>query len=142
MRQIRALFLRHRELAAYAAAGVFTTVVNYVVYSILTVFWALGITMSNIIAWAASVLVAFLTNKAFVFQKGDWSFEAVIREGVMFAGSRLLSGAVAIGLLPVLMALGVTQSIFGIPGFAAKFLAECVALILSYLLSKYAVFKK
>ena len=57
-------------------------------------------------------------------------------------GSRLLSGAVEIGLVPVLMGLGVTQSVLGIPGFAAKFLAECVALVLSYFLSKYAVFRK
>lgn len=31
----------------------------------------------------------------------------------MFVGSRLLSGAVAIGLVPVLMALGITQSVLG-----------------------------
>lgn len=141
-KKIKVLFLRHRELAAYGAAGVFTTMVNYAVYSILTVLCGLGITLSNSIAWAMSVLAAFLTNKAFVFRKMDWSLGAVLHEGAMFIGSRLLSGAVAIGLVPVLMALGVTQNVLGIPGFAAKFLAECVALILSYILSKYAVFKK
>ena len=142
MRTVKALLLQYRELAAYAAAGVLPTAVNYIVYSILTVRCGLGITLSNTIDWAASVLVAFLTNKTFVFQKGDWSPGAVLREGAMFVGSRLLSGMVAIGLVPVLMALGVTQSVFGVPGFAAKFLAECVALVLSYFLSKYAVFRK
>lgn len=142
MRKIKALLLKNRELAAYIAAGVLTTAVNYAVYSALTVLCGLGVTLSNTIAWAVSVLVAFLTNKAFVFQKGDWSPGTLLREGAMFAGSRVLSGAVAIGLTPVLMHLGVTWSVLGVPGFAAKFLAECAALVLSYFLSKYAVFKK
>lgn len=142
MRKIKAFLVQHRELAAYAAAGVFTTAVNYAVYSVLTVFCGLGITLSNVIAWAAAVLTAFLTNKVFVFQKRGWDPGTVLREGAMFVGSRLLSGAVGIGLVPVLMRLGVTQSVLGIPGFAAKFLAECAALVLSYFLSKYTVFRK
>lgn len=142
MRKIKALLLKNRELAAYVAAGVLTTAVNYAVYAALTVFAHLGVTLSNVIAWAVSVLVAFLTNKAFVFQKGDWSPRALMREGGMFVGSRLLSGAVGVGLVPVLMRLGVDQRVLGVPGFAAKFLAECIALVLSYFLSKYAVFRK
>lgn len=124
------------------AAGVLTTAVNYIVYGVLTVFCGLGITPSNIAAWAAAVTVAFFTNKSFVFQSRNWDVETLFREGMMFVGSRLLSGAVAIGSVPVLMASGITQSVFGIPGFAAKFLAESASLILSYLLSKHVVFKK
>lgn len=142
MQKVKAYLVLHRELAAYVSAGILTTGVNYIVYSVLTVAFSLGINLSNVIAWAAAVFVAFLTNKTFVFQKRNWSPSVVLREGTLFVGSRLLSGAVAIGLVPVLMWLGVTQSILGIPGFAAKFLAECAALVLSYFLSKYAVFKK
>lgn len=142
MDKIKALLARNREPAAYIAAGVFTTAVNYAVYSVLTVFCGLGINASNALAWAASVFVAFLTNKAFVFQKGGWDFGTLLHEGTLFVGSRLLSGAVSIGQVPVLMRLGVTQSVLGVPGFAAKFLAECIGLVLSYILSKYAVFKK
>ena len=40
------------------------------------------------------------------------------------------------------MKLGVTRRVFGVPGFAAKFIAEGIALVLSYFLSKYVVFKK
>ena len=137
MRKIKAFLIQHRELAAYVAAGAFTTAVNYAVYSALTVLCGLGINLSNSIAWA----VAVLSNKAYVFQKHSWAPLTVLREGAMFVGSRLLSGAAAISLTPLLMRLGVTQSVLGIPGFAAKFLAECAALVLSYFLSKYAVFR-
>lgn len=142
MQKIKMFLIRHRELAAYAAAGVLTTIVNYTTYSVLTVFCGLGINLSNIIAWVVSVITAFFTNKAFVFQNRDWSPAAVLREGALFVGSRLLSGVVGIGMVPVLMRMGITQSLWNIPGFAAKFLAECIALVLSYFLSKYVVFKR
>ena len=141
MRKIKAFLIQHRELAAYVAAGAFTTAVNYAVYSALTVLCGLGINLSNSIAWAVAVMAAFLSNKAYVFQKHSWAPLTVLREGAMFVGSRLLSGAAAISLTPLLMRLGVTQSVLGIPGFAAKFLAECAALVLRYFLSKYAVFR-
>ncbi len=142
MPKIKAFLLQHRELSAYMATGLFTTAVNYAVYSLLTVFCGLDINLSNIIAWVVAVLVAFLTNKTFVFQKRGWAPGTVLREEAMFIGSRLLSGAVGIGLVPALIRLGVTQSVLGIPGFAAKFLAELIAMVLSYFLSKYAVFRK
>ena len=142
MQKVRMFLIRHRELVVYAAAGVFTTIVNYTTYSVLTVFCGISINLSNIIAWAVSVMTAFFTNKAFVFQNRDWSPASVLREWVLFVGSRLLSGVVGIGLVPVLMRMGITQSVWNIPGFAAKFLAECIALVLSYFLSKYVVFRK
>ena len=81
MGNIRAYLLRRRELCAYVIAGVIVTGVNYTIYSILTVFCGLGISVSNISAWAVSVFVAFLLNKAFVFQKQDWSFKTMFHEG-------------------------------------------------------------
>lgn len=141
MQKIKELLLKNRELAAYAAAGLLTTAVNYAVYSALTVLCGLGVNLSNLLSWAAAVLVAFLTNKAFVFQSPGWSPKTLLREGSMFVGSRLLSGAVVVGLVPVLMALGVDQSIFGVPGFAAKLIAEIVDLVINYLCSKFVIFK-
>lgn len=53
---------------------------------------------------------SFCINRAFdpiyatsVFQKVDWGPLTVLREGVLFVGSRLLSGAMSIALVPVLM---------------------------------------
>ena len=59
MQKVKALLERRRELAAYVAAGVLTTAVNYVTYSVLTVFSGKGNNLSNTIAWAVSVLTAF-----------------------------------------------------------------------------------
>lgn len=136
------LLRRYREPAAYIVCGVITTAVNYAVYAACTVLLGLGINLSNILAWAGAVVIAFVLNKLFVFQKGGWSPAEVLREGVLFVGGRLFSGAVSVGLVPVLLWLGVTWTLLGIPGFFAKLLAEIIGMILNYFLSKYAVFKK
>ena len=142
MNMVRELFRRYREPSAYIACGAATTAVNYAVYSLCTVFLGLGVTAANILAWAAAVLAAFVLNKLFVFQKGDWSPGTLLREGSLFVGGRLFSGAVSVGLTPALMWLGVTRTLLGIPGFWAKFLAEAIGVVLNYFISKYAVFKK
>lgn len=142
MNAVKALLARYREPAAYIVCGVIVTAVNYVIYAACTVLLGLGINLSNILAWAGAVLVAFVLNKLFVFQKSGWSLSEVLREGVLFVGGRLFSGAVSVGLVPVLLWLGVTWTLLGIPGFFAKLLAEIIGMILNYFLSKYAVFKK
>lgn len=138
---MRTYLSQKRELIAFAVAGVLTTAVNYISYSMMTAVYGLNINLSNVIAWILAVLTGFFANKALVFQKRDWSPGMLAREGSLFVGSRLFSGAVTIGLVPVLMQLGVTQRIFGVPGAVAKLLAEAIEMVLNYFLSKYAVFR-
>ena len=69
-----------RELIVYVFFGVLTTVVNWVIYTLLTT--VLGMTSypegsasyvlignaANAVAWIVSVLFAFFTNKRYVFK--------------------------------------------------------------------------
>lgn len=142
MQPIILFYKKHREIIIYAVAGIITTGVNWVIYTLLVSLCGAGINISNTIAWFAAVFAAFFLNKGFVFQQKDWRLPVILHEGLLFFCSRILSGILEIGLVPVLMALGVTQSILGVKGFAAKFLAGAVAMILSYFLSKYGVFQK
>lgn len=80
MGNIRAYLLRRRELCAYVIAGVIVTGVNYTIYSILTVFCGLGISVSNISAWAVSVFVAFLLNYAYWPELPDCRWRVVLRQ--------------------------------------------------------------
>lgn len=141
MRTLQNFPARFREPAAYLVCGGITTVINYAVYALCAVSLGLGVNRSNIIAWAAAVLAAFILSKLFVFRKGDWSPPAVLREALLFIGGRLFSGAVTIGLVPLLLWLGITQTLLGIPAFFAKFIAELIGIVLNFFLSKYAVFK-
>ena len=67
MEKLKALVRKHREVLAYLFFGGVTTLVNIVAYNGLA---ALGLStgVANAIAWVLSVLVAYFTNRKWVFQ--------------------------------------------------------------------------
>ena len=75
MKKIKELFIKYKEIIMYLIFGVATTGVNWVVYSLLmkaVLVHAPGsddvkMTVSNVIAWIAAVIFAFITNKLWVF---------------------------------------------------------------------------
>ena len=66
--KLKALFLKHYDILIYLIFGVLTTVVNYLVYLPCYNVLQLHSSVSNMIAWAAAVAFAYLTNKPFVFR--------------------------------------------------------------------------
>ena len=132
---------KYRELIVYFIVGVLVTVVDYVVYSLMVKYVGLGVTPSNIVAWIAAVVVAYILNRKYVFLSETTGKEGIIKEFASFVAGRLFSGIVVIVLVPALMWIGVTQQIFGVEGFVAKFVASILGLILNYVISKFWVFK-
>lgn len=130
---------RFRELFLYLLFGGLTTLVNFTAYS-LTVDHC-GITLSNAIAWAAAVLFAFFTNKAYVFRSKASALGAVLRELAAFVGGRAVSGVLEIFLPGILVQLGLNQTAFGITGFWAKAAVSVFVVVLNYFVSKFIVFK-
>lgn len=126
---------RVKELGLYMLFGGMTTVVNFVVYSLAVL--CCGITLSNAIAWVASVLFAFFVNKFFVFHSRTKEIHTVLKEFSVFVGGRALSGVMEIFLPEILVHLGVTQTIFGIAGLGAKGLVCIVTVIMNYGISKW-----
>ena len=131
---------RYRELIVYFVVGVMTTGVNWAVYTACVDTFGIG--LSNGIAWAAAVAFAFLANKCFVFESKTWQARAVIREAALFVGARITTGLLEIILVPALVAMGLNQTIFGIPGMVSKVLVSVVVLILNFLFSKLFIFKR
>lgn len=130
-------FIRqHKSIIIYIIFGGLTTVVNYLVFYPLYNLCNLPATAANVIAWAVSVLFAYLTNKPFVFQSHDWSMKKVIPECGKFIGSRLLSGAAETLLLYLIV------DVLSLDGNICKILVSVIVVILNYLASKYLVFKK
>lgn len=96
---------------------------------------------SNIAAWVAGVIVAFITNKIWVFESKNKS-TAVVKEFALFVGSRLITGCLEWFGLPLLIVLGMNATLFGIEGFTAKVIISVAVVILNYVFSKLIVFKK
>lgn len=134
--KIRALIEKHWDMVSYLFFGVLTTVVNYLVYLPLYNLLGISAAVSNIIAWAAAVAFAYVTNKPFVFKSHDWSMKTVLPELGKFVGCRAASG----GLETVLILL--TVDILGWNGNIWKLIISVLVVILNYVSSKLLVFRK
>lgn len=142
MKNITELFQKYREAVVYILFGVATTAVNWIVYTVFVTFFHGGVTAGNAVAWTVAVIFAFWVNKLFVFQSKVESFSLLIREGLSFLGTRVLSGVIEIFLPALLISYGMDAAVFGIEGSLAKFVTAAFVIVLNYVLSKLFVFKK
>ena len=136
MNKIRMLIRKHYDILSYLFFGVLTTAVNYVVYLPCYNLLHLSASLSNVIAWAAAVAFAYVTNKPFVFKSHDWSAKTVLPELGKFVGSRILSGALETGMIFV------TVDLLLLNGNVMKLLTSVLVVILNYVASKLLVFNK
>ncbi len=127
--------LLNKETILYVVFGVITTVVNYAVYYLVS---AAGVeyALANVIAWAAAVAVAFVTNKLFVFEQKSWKPQLAIKELGLFVAARLLSLLLEEGfLIATVELLGANHKIM-------KLVISVAVVIINYFLSKLIIFKK
>ncbi|MGN0998064.1 MAG: GtrA family protein [Faecousia sp.] len=99
IKKLRALIGENFDVMTYAFFGALTTIINYVIYLPCYNLLHMSATVSNILAWAAAVLFAYLTNKPFVFHSHDWSAKVVWPELCKFVACRIGSGAVETGVV-------------------------------------------
>lgn len=133
---------KHKEIIKYLFFGVATTLVNFVVYSLLVKFFDVNMTVSNTVAWSVAVIFAFITNKIFVFESTNTKFNTLIKEFLLFISSRIFSGIIEILMPTLLYNAGLDFPFFGVKGFAAKLIVSIAVIILNYVFSKILVFRK
>lgn len=136
MDKIRTFLEKHRDILVYLFFGILTTAVNYVVYLPCYNLLGLSAALSNMIAWAAAVAFAYLTNKPFVFHSHDWSAKTVLPEFAKFVGSRVASGALETGIIFV------TVDCLNWNGNVMKLVTSVLVVVLNYVASKLLVFRK
>ena len=133
------LWNKYKSVIAYLFWGVVTTIVNIGVFQWLSsgIHW--NNQLANIIAWFVSVLVAYLTNKVWVFGSHYTTFRAFIVEFIKFYFYRALTLLIDI----VFMYVGVTLLGFdsAIQQLVVKILDNVVVVIANYIFSKWLIFK-
>lgn len=134
--KLKKLLHKHYDILVYLVFGVLTTAVNYIVYLPCYNLLHLSSAVSNVIAWAAAVAFAYVTNKPFVFHSHDWSAKTVIPELTKFIGTRLGSGG-----LETLVLLVFVDMLKG-NGNVWKLLTSVLVVVLNYIGSKLLVFRK
>ena len=60
MKKIKELLLKYKEVIMYLIFGVATTLVNWIVYSLLMKTSVVNMTVSNAIAWFTAVVFAYI----------------------------------------------------------------------------------
>ena len=130
------------EAVSYLFWGVGATVVNWIVYTVLSFASPYSMVICNSIAWLAAVLFAYITNRFFVFHSKTHGLTALLREFFLFIGARVFTGLFEIFLPSLLFRLGIRQTFLGIEGFWVKAIVTVLIIVLNYILSKLIVFRK
>lgn len=131
------LWKRYREPISYLFFGVLTTLVNYVVYFLITRGFHMHYLAATGISWVAAVLFAFVTNRRFVFASSAKSKGEVGSELVRFVGGRVLS----LLLEAVIMFIGIEGLKLIRYDGAVKAVAQVGVVLSNYFLSKFYVFQ-
>lgn len=147
--KIKELMIKYRELITYVIAGILTTLVNWTTYTLFVHFILTSIkkaelraTVSSAIAWVAGVIFAYIINKLWVFESKSMAPAVVAKEFTSFIASRAVTGVMEVFGLPLLMRIGLNQTIFGVEGALAKAIISIAVIILNYIFSKLVIFKK
>lgn len=120
----------------YVVFGGVTTIVNYGVYALFYYPFKLSGSVSNIIAWVLSMLVAFVTNKIWVFESKSWKPTLALRELGEFALGRLLTGVLETAAIAIFVDTLHQNAIFW------KIVTSIIVIIVNYIVSKLIVFRK
>lgn len=141
MKKIKELILKYKEILLYLIFGGLTTLVSWGSYAMFEL-GGLSVTAANALSWVCAVLFAFFTNKLFVFASRSWKPLTLLREAGEFFGARLVTGLLTMIGVPLLMRIGLDQSIFGVEGMVAKITMSVLEVLLNYVVSKLVIFKK
>ena len=121
---------------AYIFFGALSTIINYVAYMACSNAAGLPAIASNVIAWVAAVIFAFITNKLFVFRSKSWHLTDLLPEISKFLSCRIASGTMETAFL------WFTVDICCWPSFVMKAIASVAVVIANYFASRFFIFPK
>lgn len=124
-----------KSIVLYIVFGVATTLINIAVYAICYTGIHLSNVAATVIAWLASVLFAFFTNKKWVFGSDSFEKNLLIRELISFFGCRGLTGLLDLLIMYVAVDVFMQQPIVW------KCISNVLVIVLNYIASKLIIFK-
>ncbi len=124
------------ELIRYGVIGVFTTLVNFVIFYLLDTVLSLDANVSNVISVVCAVVFAYVTNKLFVFRSHCPSLRALWLEAFSFFSARGITMLIEVG------GVFLATVLFHFDAMISKIAINVIVLILNYVFSKWFVFQK
>ena len=163
---IKKIYQKYKELILYLLFGVITTVVSlaacFLTLKIGVVFMhdeageptELLDIIGSTVQWVSGVLVAFITNRLWVFTDAEKGVKAAWRQLAVFSGSRVgtyfIEVVINLAVIALFDALGYVAPTVDLIIFSfaltsrvwAKVVSSIVVVISNYFISKLIVFKK
>ena len=136
LKKIVNFYKLHISIMRYLIFGVLTTIINIVTYFVCVYMLHIPNLISNIIAWILSVLVAYLTNRKYVFDSKAEMPKEILIEVISFFASRIATLGVDEGI----MFITVDKWLWN--GLLMKIITNIIVIILNFILSKLVVFRK
>lgn len=124
------------EIVLYILFGIFTTVVNIGLFSIMTSIFKVEENLANSIAIIIAVLFAYFTNKDLVFNSNAQNFKQKLYEFFKFMLGR------AFTMILEFVGFYLFFNIIGIPRLISKTAITIIVIIVNYFISKFFAFKK
>ena len=137
MEKIKSLIKKFctREIIFYALFGVFTTIVNIGIFSLLKYVFHVNENIANAIAICTAVLFAYFTNKDLVFHSEANTFKAKIIEFGKFILGRAFT--MVVEYLGCLLLFAICP----IPQIISKTIMTVIVIILNFFISKFFAFR-
>ena len=135
LRLLDPFYQKHREVLLYLFFGAVTTAVSWVSFYLFHYPLAVDELTSNLISWVLAVLVAFVTNRIWVFS-AEAESGGLFRQMLLFFGSRVATLLVEEAIILIF----VTWLAFD--AMLIKIIGNLVVLVLNYILSKLLVFRR
>ncbi len=146
---------KYREIISYIFWGGMTTLVSWVSYSLFELAFQkwdqefqifglglqLDVFLASLLSWVAAIAFAFVTNKLWVFGSRQWKPQIVIPELLRFLSARIVTGILEVFAVPLLVGMGLDQTVFGVEGMIAKAAVSVAVVVLNYIFSKLFVFR-
>ena len=125
-----------QEIFWYGFFGAVGTVINILIFYLLSQNCGVYYMISNFAAWIFSVAFAFVTNKIWVFKSKSWIFPLWLKECTQFVLARIGTCVFDMGYMLVAV------SFLHFDETISKIIANFIVVILNYILSKIWIFKK
>ncbi|MDR3209670.1 MAG: GtrA family protein [Oscillospiraceae bacterium] len=124
------------ETVRYLVAGVGATLVNFLLFALLTQAFGVNDRISNLISITTAILFAYVTNKLYVFRSRAGTRRGFVLEFLKFIAGRLVTLALEYYGYILLLALLRQHEL------AAKAVTQVLVFAANYIISKAVVFRK
>lgn len=133
---MKELFIKYKAIILYLFFGGCTTLINIVTYYISAHLLNFSTAISTFLAWFFAVVVAYITNKIWVFECKSWKREVLVKEVTSFFACRIATGLLDMAFMLIFVDILLCNDLI------IKIVSNIVVIILNYVASKLVIFKK